>query len=84
MSEYIKYEPTAREIAAAVIARSGQRIPLEILVEVVELVVDGVHDGIEHGEAYAALPSNQRPEGEIWMDGFLEGLSITDEGQGEQ
>jgi hypothetical protein len=76
MSEFVRHEPSAREIAADVLARSGSRIPKDLLPEIIELLTDAAHDGLEFGESYAAVMNGSRPGGLAhWTHGYLAGLT---------
>ncbi|MDQ3064794.1 MAG: hypothetical protein M3Q36_00810 [bacterium] len=82
MSEYIKHEPSAREIAKGVIARSGHRIPEFLRTEITELLTDAAHDGLEFGESYAAAMDNAHTPGIVrFTQGYLAAINDIDNGQ---
>jgi hypothetical protein len=78
MSEHYLYEPSAREIASSVLAKTAglSRIPKDLLPFIEELMVDAAHDAIEFGEAIAALPDSSPSKLEHYVKGFIDGISV--------
>ncbi|MDQ3123854.1 MAG: hypothetical protein M3Q14_04190 [bacterium] len=82
MGEFIRHEPSAREIAHGVLGKSGHRIPNELRTEILELLTDAAHDGLEFGESYATAIEGARTPGIVrYTQGYLAAINDMDNGQ---